>query len=43
MFQDIALYLLENGANIDQRNTYKQTPLFSACEGLSRDVAFVSI
>ena len=33
--------LLENGANIDQKNSYKQTAIFSACEGLHRDIAHV--
>ncbi len=41
VFQDVALTLLESGANVDQKNTTKQTPLFSACEGLHRNLAHV--
>ena len=39
----MALCLLEAGANVDQRNQQKQTPLFSACEGLQRNLAHVCI
>ena len=40
--QDVALCLLEAGANVDQKNQSKQTPLFSACDGLQRNLAHVS-
>ena len=41
--QEIVVHLLENGANIDMKNSYKQTPLFSAIEGLHKEVAHVSV
>ena len=41
ILQDVALCLLEAGAIVDQRNQQKQTPLFSACEGLQRNLAHV--
>ncbi|XP_067933694.1 uncharacterized protein [Watersipora subatra] len=34
----IALYLLENGANINALNGYRQSPLFSAVEGMQRKI-----
>ena len=35
-------YLLESGADIDIKNFVKQTPLFSAIEGMHRRVTRVS-
>ncbi len=41
VIQDMAELLLESGADIDQRNSHRQTPLFSAIEGQHRAVAYV--
>ncbi|KAI0208354.1 hypothetical protein LSAT2_006968 [Lamellibrachia satsuma] len=40
---DVVLYLLESGANIDQKNSSNQTPLFFACEGWHKDIAHLLI
>ncbi|XP_074660681.1 uncharacterized protein LOC141913126 [Tubulanus polymorphus] len=40
---NIVLFLLENGANIDARNSFRCTPLFGAIEGLHRDICHLLI
>ncbi|KAJ8299503.1 hypothetical protein KUTeg_023563 [Tegillarca granosa] len=38
LYQEVVRLLLENGANIDVRNLFKCTPIFSAIEGLQRKI-----
>ena len=42
VFQDIALLLLEAGANIDLKNSAKQTPIFLAIEANHKSLCHVS-
>ena len=42
VFQDIALLLLEAGANIDLKNSAKQTPIFLAIEANHKSICHVS-
>ena len=43
VFQDIALLLLEAGANIDLKNSAKQTPIFLAIEANHKSICHVSL
>ena len=40
-FQDIVLYLLENGADIDMFNNHNNTPFFLATESLQKEICQV--
>ena len=41
-FQDIVLYLLENGADIDMFNNHNNTPFFLATESLQKEICQVA-
>ena len=41
LIQEIVLLLLEGGANIDQKNAAKQTPIFLAIEANHRSICHV--
>ena len=41
LFQDIVLYLLENGADIDMFNNHNNTPFFLATESLHKEICQV--
>ena len=41
LFQDIALFLLENGADIDMFNNHNNTPFFLATESLQKEICQV--
>ena len=41
-FQDIVLYLLENGADIDMFNNHNNTPFFLAIESLQKEICQVA-
>lgn len=42
IFQDIVLYLLENGADIDMFNNHNYTPFFLATESLQKEICQVA-
>ena len=42
LFQDIVLYLLENGADIDMFNNHHNTPFFLATESLQKEICEVN-
>ena len=39
--QDICLFMLENGADIDMVNSYHNTPFFLATESLQKEICQV--
>ena len=41
LFQDIVLFLLENGADIDMFNNHNNTPFFLATESLQKEICQV--